>query len=131
MHKALVVSLFVTLVTVASFADGGATGTSCGGKLCKPRDRALATHHTIKVGAGLKKVGHAAKVAVAVPAAGAFDALEASVDGLGVAIQAFADAVDMGIAAPLESLPKPLNAIGVGVHYVYNGLDFVGEKLAQ
>jgi hypothetical protein len=48
-----------------------------------------------------------------------------------VALQALADGLDMGLAAPLESLPKPLNVIGQGVHEVYLGIDFVGTQLAK
>lgn len=95
------------------------------------RNHALATKHTIKGTAGLKKVGHAVKVVSVVTVFGAYDALEASVDAFGVSLQAFADAVDMGIAAPLESLPKPLNEVGVGVHEVYIGLDAAGQFLAK
>lgn len=96
-----------------------------------PRNRALATHHTIKVGKGLKKMAHGVAKVTVVTVLGAYDSLEASVDAFGVSLQAFADALDIGVAAPLESLPKPLNEIGVGVHYVYEGLDAAGQFLAE
>jgi hypothetical protein len=95
------------------------------------RNHALATHHTIKGTAGVKKIGRAVGVVAKDTVFGAYDALEASVDTFGLSLQAFADAVDMGIAAPLESLPKPLNEIGVGVHVVYEGLDAAGQFLAK
>jgi hypothetical protein len=95
------------------------------------RNHALATHHTIKGAAGVKKVGRAIGTVAKDTVFGAYDALEASVDTFGLSLQAFADAVDMGIAAPLESLPKPLNNIGLGVHYVYEGLDAAGQFLAK
>ena len=93
----------------------------------KTKNTALATHHTVKVGHGITTVGKAiGKVAV-----GTFDMLEASVDAVGVAIQSFADAVDVTVAAPLDDVPPPVHYLGVAVHEVYLGLDIVGQKLAE
>lgn len=103
------------------------------GQTAKPRNRALATHHTIKaVARPFKATGHAiAKVATGA-AVFSFEAFDAAViDPFGVALQALADGLDMGIAAPLEALPKPLNNLGVGVHYVYEGIDWAGTQLAK
>ena len=98
-----------------------------------PRNRALATHHTIKAAARpFKAVAHAAVKTVTGAATFSLEAFDSTVvDPFGVALQAFADGVDMAIAAPLEALPKPLNEIGVGVHYVYEGLDYAGTQLAK
>jgi len=94
--------------------------------------------HTIKAGPGFKHVGHAFKVAGKALAMGPVDSLiaagaavEASVDSVGVSLQFFADALDMGVAIPLEAWPKPLNEVGVAVHYVYLGIDKVGQELAK
>ena len=86
-----------------------------------------------------KAVGHAvkavvkpvAKVAMAVPLVGfaAFDA--AVVDPLGVALQVFADGVDMYLVFPLQSAPPPLRQIGDGLLVVYKGVDKVGQVLAK
>lgn len=115
MKSFLKVSVIVLVLSLGSFAQ----------------NTAKATHHTIKVGKGLKKAAHVMVKVGEVPVVTAFDSLEASVDALGVSLQAFADAVDVGIAAPLEALPKPLNTIGDGVHYVYEGLDAAGQFLAK
>lgn len=99
----------------------------------KVRNHALATHHTIHASARpFKATGHAiAKTAVGIGtfSFNAFDS--AVVDPFGVALQALADGLDMGIAAPLEALPKPLNILGVGVHDVYLGIDWAGTQLAK
>ena len=96
-------------------------------------NKATATHHTIKAAARpFKALGHAAKqtvVGVGTFSISAFDT--AVIDPLGVALQAFADGVDMFVAAPLESLPEPFEAVGDGVHYVYLGIDKVGQVLAR
>ena len=97
------------------------------------RNHALATHHTIHAAARpFKATGHAiAKVATGA-ATFSFEAFDSTViDPFGVALQALADGLDMGLAAPLESLPKPLNVIGQGVHELYLGIDFVGTQLAK
>lgn len=97
------------------------------------RNHALATHHTIKAAARpFKALGHAAKTLAVGAATFSWSAFDSTVvDPFGVALQAFADGVDMAIAAPLEALPKPLNEVGVGVHYVYEGLDWAGTQLAK
>jgi hypothetical protein len=97
------------------------------------RNHALATHHTIKAAARpFKAAAHAAVKTVTGAAVFSWSAFDSTVvDPFGVALQAFADGLDMSIAAPLEALPKPLNEIGVGVHYVYIGLDYAGTQLAK
>jgi hypothetical protein len=97
------------------------------------RNHALATHHTIHAAARpFKAVGHAVAKTVTGAAVFSFEAFDAGViDPFGVALQTLADGLDMGLAAPLESLPKPLNVIGQGVHEVYLGIDFVGTQLAK
>jgi hypothetical protein len=97
------------------------------------RNRALSTHHTIHAAARpFKAVGRAVAKTATGAAVFSFEAFDASViDPFGVALQALADGLDMGIAAPLEALPKPLNVIGEGVHYVYIGLDYAGTQLAK
>lgn len=97
------------------------------------RNRALETHHTIKAAErSFKYLGHATKtmaVGVATFSIGAFDTVV--IDPLGVALQAFADGLDMFVAAPLESLPEPIEAVGDGVHVLYTGIDKVGQQLAK
>lgn len=97
------------------------------------RNHALATKHTIKASARpFKAVGHAVAKTVSGAAVFSFEAFDSAVvDPFGVALQAFADGLDMGIAAPLEALPKPLNVIGEGVHEVYLGIDWAGTQLAK
>lgn len=92
-----------------------------------PKNTALATKHTITVGNGIKAVGHGFKLL----GISTFDTLEASVDAVGVALQGFADAVDLSVAAPLEAMPQPVHELGVAVHVVYLGIDKVGQVLAQ
>lgn len=96
--------------------------------------------HTIKMAARpYKVIGHATrlglggviKVATVVSNFSFTDFDATVIDPLGVAIQAFADGVDMFIAQPLESLPKPVNVVGEGIHYVYLGVDKVGQQLAK
>ena len=97
------------------------------------RNRAMETHHTIKAAARpFKALGHATKTMAVGVATFSFSAFDTTViDPFGVALQAFADGVDMFVAAPLESLPKPLSYVGDGVHYVYNGIDWAGTQLAK
>lgn len=91
--------------------------------------KANQTHHTIHAtGRPYRAFGRAVKTA----AVFSFDAFDATVvDPFGVALQSFADGVDMFIGAPLESLPEPFEAVGDGVHYVYLGIDAVGTQLAK
>jgi hypothetical protein len=97
------------------------------------RNHALATHHTIKAAARpFKAVARATAKTVTGIGVFSFEAFDSAViDPFGVALQALADGLDMGIAAPLEALPKPLNVVGEGVHEVYLGLDWVGTQLAK
>jgi hypothetical protein len=119
MKKTLFTMLFLTVLSSVAFA--------------KAPNSALSTHHTIKASASpFKAVGHAFVKTVTGAAAFSFEAFDSTVvDPFGVALQAFADGIDMAIAAPLEALPKPLNEIGVGVHYIYLGLDIAGTQLAK
>lgn len=114
------IAILLVLVSSAAFAQ-------------PVRNHALATHHTIHASARpFKATGHAiVKTAVGIGtfSFNAFDS--AVVDPFGIALQAFADGVDMAIAAPLEALPKPINEVGVGIHYVYLGLDWAGTQLAK
>jgi hypothetical protein len=94
------------------------------------------THKIVVSKAPYKRLGHALKVsarAVAVTAPQSvfamFDA--AVVDPFGVALQAFADGVDMYVVEPLQAAPPPLRQVGDGLFYVYNGLDKVGVVLAK
>lgn len=95
--------------------------------------KANSTKHTIKVSARpFKAVAHAVKTSAVTVGTFSFSAFDAAVvDPFGVALQAFADGVDMFIAAPLESLPRPISYVGDGVHYVYLGVDKVGQVLAK
>lgn len=131
--KLIRLSLFVMLCSLCSFAQ-------------PVRNHALATHHTIKGSTGFKKLAHSVKGDTVGVVKGighdvkaisvgtfvtAYDTAEAGVDTVGVGLQGIADGVDMGIAAPLESLPKPLNEIGVAIHGLYLGIDAVGQFLAK
>lgn len=95
--------------------------------------KANCTHHTIKAAARpFQRLGHYTKAAVVSIGGFSISAFDTAViDPLGMALQAFADGVDMFVAAPLESLPEPFEAVGDGVHYVYLGVDKVGEILAR
>lgn len=119
--KAIVVFLALSFLSVGAQAQA------------KPahKNEALATKHSIKVGSGLKRTAHVFVKAMDTPVVGPGADLEASVDALGVSIQGVADALDLGVAVPLEALPKPFVYIGRGVHKVYQGLDVVGTFLAQ
>ena len=104
------------------------------------RNKANETHHIVKASARpVKSLGHSFKaVGKAIVQGGvtvgtfSFDAFDTMViDPFGVALQTFADGLDMFIAAPLESLPQPFLAVGDGVHVVYTGLDWAGTQLAK
>lgn len=100
---------------------------------CPKVTKANSTKHTIKAAARpFKALSHSTKalaVSVGTFSFSAFDTMV--VDPFGVALQALADGVDMFVAAPLESLPEPFEAVGDGVHYVYLGIDKVGQQLAK
>ena len=101
------------------------------GAQAKPRtkvSKANATVHTIKA-PGFKAHAKALAISISGFSLNMFDTVV--IDPLGVALQGFADGLDMFIAAPLEALPEPLEAIGDGVHVVYTGIDKVGEVLAR
>src|SRR6516162_1233289 len=95
--------------------------------IAAPKNTALATKHTITIGNGIKAVGHGFKLL----GVSTFDTVEAAVDSVGVALQGLADAIDLGVAAPLEAMPQPIHEVGVVVHEVYAGIDKVGQVLAQ
>ena len=93
--------------------------------------------HTVKASSRpYKKLGHAVKVvakaAVVTAPAGFFTMFDAAVvDPFGVALQTFADGVDLYIAQPLQSAPPPFRQLGDGLYYVYAGVDKVGQVLAK
>ena len=88
------------------------------------------TGHAIKPGHGLKAVGHATAAVSKFTARSIFDVVEAGVDSVGVGLQAAADVIDMGIAVPLEKIPV-IHYVGVAVHELYLGIDYIGMELAQ
>lgn len=112
-------------------AYAGSTGEPAEPTQTKPTTPAKKHSHSMKVGAGLKRTAHVAVKVATMPIVGPFADLEASVDALGVALQGVADALDLGVATPLEALPNPLKKVGLGVHVIYLGIDFVGAKLAE
>lgn len=124
--------MLLTILAMASMASAAPK--------CPKVTKANQTHHVVKTSTKpFKRMGHGAKVLgqklanTTVSVAGfsflTFDTMV--IDPLGVALQAFADGVDMFVAAPLESLPEPFEAVGDGVHYVYAGIDKVGQILAK
>lgn len=125
MRKLIMIAMAVVALSL------GCTVASAG-----PRTKvtkANATQHTIKASSRpFKALGHAVKSSAVAVGSFSFSTFDSMViDPLGVALQAFADGVDMFVAAPLESLPEPFEAVGDGVHYVYLGVDKVGQVLAK
>lgn len=89
-------------------------------------------HKIVATGRPFVAIGHAVKKTAVTAATFSWTAFDAAVvDPFGVALQAFADGVDMAIVMPLEALPPPISYVGEGLGYVYQGLDKAGQVLAR